>query len=174
MNKYKILKNSRLLLFGTVVLTLTACATPPAQPDIFKIEKQAAKAYQEKNWALAEEKYSYLISQSPNVAEIWFRLGNIYAHTKKPEKAITAYREAVIRQPEYSKAWHNLGIISLRQTTALYLEMLKNIKDSSPLYAHAKKTADALIKILEQRREKSKTATEVKPDMQSLPESKKE
>ncbi len=174
MKKCKILNNIRLTFLSAVVLTLTACAASPVQPDVLAIGKQAAKAYQDKNWALAEQKYSYLISQSPNVAEIWFRLGNIYAYTNKPEKAIIAYREAVVRQPAYGKAWHNLGLISLKQTTALYLEMLKNIKNSSPLYAQVKQTADALIKILEQRRANSKAATKAKMDTQNMPEAKKE
>ncbi len=158
MKKYKIITNSRFFLFSIFIVMLSGCAAPPEQPDVFLIQKQAAKAYQTKNWKLAEEKYSYLLSLSPNVVEVWFRLGNIYAHTQKPEKAIMAYREAVVRQPTYDKAWHNFGLMSLRKTTALYLEMLKNMEESSPLYQQAKQTADALIKILEQRRKNNRAA----------------
>ncbi len=144
-------KTGRLLLM-LVSLMMTACAIQPKQTSVFELEQQASKAYVDKQWKLAEEKYSELISLSPGTAEIWFRLANIYAHTKKPEKAITAYREAIIRKPDYGKAWYNLGVISIQQTTSIYIEMLKHLNPDSKHYKQAKQTVEALINILEQRR----------------------
>jgi len=139
-----------------VSLMMTACATSQKQTSVFELEHQASKAYVDKKWQIAEEKYSELISLSPGTAEIWFRLANIYAHTKKPEKAILAYREAVVRRPDYGKAWHNLGIISLQQTTSIYIEMIKHLKPSSIHFKRAKQTAEALLSVLEQRRQVNK------------------
>ena len=135
---------------------MTACATQQKQYSIFEIEKQASKAYVSKKWKVAEQKYSELISRAPGTAEIWFRLGNIYAHTKRPAKAVLAYQEAVVRQPEYDKAWHNMGIVSLQQTTSIFLEMLNHLKPDSERYRQAKKTAEELVKILETRRKNTK------------------
>ena len=145
-------KNLSNLLIVTISLMLAACATQQKQINVFELEEQASKAYVDKKWKLAENKYSELISLSPGTAEIWFRLANVYAHTKKPEKAISAYREAVVRKPEYGKAWYNLGIISLQQTTAIYIEMLKHLKPNSKHYKLAKQMTEALINTLEKRR----------------------
>ncbi len=145
--------NIKNILIVLTSVLITACAVQQKKISIYELEQQASHAYVNKKWKVAEEKYSELISISPGTAEIWFRLGNIYAHTKQPEKAISAYQEAVIRRPAYEKAWHNLGLVSLQQTTATFLEMLNHLKPGSARYDKARQTADELIRILERRRQ---------------------
>ena len=144
----------------SVFFILSACATQPVETGVsknivFKLGKEAALAYKNKNWKVAEEKYSLLISESPGTAEIWFKLGNIFARTSRPDKAIAAYKEAVVRKPEYEQAWRNLGIISLRKTTHLYIEMLQHLDDSSESYIRAKKTSEVLLKLIKKNQQRT-------------------
>lgn len=154
-HKY-ILKLSLMCVF----LTLSACATQTQESAksknfLYNLEKEAALAYKNKNWKVAEEKYGLIISESPKVAEVWFMLGNVYARTSRPEKAIVAYKEAVVRRADYKQAWRNLGIISLRTTAHLYIEMLLHLDHDSEAYIRAKKTSEVLLKLIKKNQAKT-------------------
>ena len=81
--------------------------------------------------------YSILVKEIPVEALFWFRLANVYVRTNRPDAAITLYREAVIRDPKFSKAWYNLGIIQLKQTAFSLNEMLIYTDRTDPLYSKA-------------------------------------
>lgn len=138
---------------------LTACASQAEsevpQKKLYQLQKEASQAYKDKNWKVAEEKYGLLISESPKLAEIWFMLGNVYARTSRPEKAIVAYKEAVVRRANYKQAWRNLGIISLRTTAHHYIEMLLHLDHNTEAYIRAKKTSEVLLKLIKRNQEKS-------------------
>lgn len=139
-----------------LLLLMTACALAPeeAEYDAYQLGKEALEAYNKKDWKVAEEKFGLLISISPSTVENWFKLGNIYARSDRPEKAIAAYKEAVLRRPGYEKAWRNLGIVSLRKTTHLYIEMLQYLKSDSLSYVRAKKTSEVLLKLIKKNQSK--------------------
>lgn len=140
-------------------LLMSACTSVPEEPEYnaYQIGKEALEAYNKKDWKQAEEKFSLLISISPGTVENWFKLGNIYARTKRTDKAIAAYKEAVIRRPGYEKAWRNLGIVSLRKTTHLYIEMLQHLNTDSLSYIRAKKTSEVLLKLIKKNQAKIKS-----------------
>ena len=143
----------KILFTFTLLLLLNGCATTKQQPIKIEVVMEEAKtAYTAKDWKTAEEKFAQLVALMPGEAEFWFKLGNIYAHTNQPSKAITAYKEVVLRQPKMTKAWHNLSVMSLRQTTHLFVEMLQYMSPEDPLFNKAKTTGDELIKILKSRR----------------------
>ena len=141
--------------FVCVLLSLSACASQPTEPkyNVYKQEEEAKKAYLKKDWKLAEEKLGLLISISPGGADTWFTLGNIYTRTSRPVKAIAAYKEAIVRRPGYEKAWRNMGIVSLRKTTHLYIEMLQHLNQESITYIQAKKTSNVLLNLIKKNQE---------------------
>ena len=128
-----------------VVFCLAACnlqnlqlATPAPDPvNIIEVQKRANEAYEKEDWKTAETEYQYLTQQTKGEAEPWFRLGNIYARTDRLDAAVTAYREALVRDSKNSKTWHNLGIVQLRQATNTFIEMLQYTKDDDPLNKRA-------------------------------------
>ena len=132
------------------------CATTQKPVDINLVMNQAQQAYKAKDWKTSEIKFAQLISLVPNEAEFWFKLGNVYAHTNRPAKAITAYKEVVIRKPKLSKAWHNLSLMSLRQTTHLFIEMLQYLNPNDPVFITAKQSVNDLLAILKKRRTNKK------------------
>ncbi|HEB59101.1 MAG TPA: tetratricopeptide repeat protein [Gammaproteobacteria bacterium] len=140
-------------VFGILIL-LSACAGNEVRTeDVAQLQRDAAHAYQLKKWKEAETAYVRLASLLPGEPMLWFRLGNVYAHTHQPEKSIAAYREALIRDPKMIKAWHNMGVMSLRSTTHLFIEMVQHLEPDDPLYEKSVATAEALIKIMKQRQE---------------------
>jgi tetratricopeptide (TPR) repeat protein len=94
--------------------------------DLIQVREAAEAAYAAKDYAESEKHYTLLARRVPLEADNWFRLGNIYARTARPEAALAAYREALVRDPEHRKAWYNLGILQLRAAAAS-LEQLQNL-----------------------------------------------
>ncbi len=149
------------ILGALLLMIISGCATTKPQLDMTTSLRDAEQAYQNKDWPLAEKKYTRLISDLPGDAELWFRLGNIYAHSHQASKAIAAYKEAVIRKPRMAKAWHNMGIMSLRATTHLYIEMLQYIPADDPLFQQAKNTGDQLLDLMQHNNKGNNEAGEV-------------
>ena len=118
---------------------LVACEQTPTKPDsepadLSSVNDQAAKAYAENNLEEAEKQYAILTREAPGEAEPWFKLGNIYARTLRSELAITSYQEALVRDSQHVKAWHNLGIIQLREVDQTFSQLQDLLDDDDPLH----------------------------------------
>ncbi len=118
----------------------------PAKLD--EVARQAAAAYAEGRWAESERLYRNMAERVPREVEPWFRLGNIFGRTNRPELAVAAYRETVIRDPAHAKAWHNMGVIQLRQTANSFKEMRLHVDPEDPLYENGKATLDGINALL--------------------------
>lgn len=140
------LKHLLAILF---LLILTGCDIQNLQPgadlsSMVEVQKRANEAYQQEDWKTAEKEYLFLSKNLPNEIEPWFRLGNIYARTGKLDAAVSAYREALVRDTKNSKIWHNLGIVQLRQATNTFVEMLDYTDTSDPLNQRARQVVNAM------------------------------
>ena len=136
------------------VMLLTACVSNPKQPasagqDLLPLRREAASAYQSKDYAKALPLYETLVQRVPTDALLWFRLGNLRARLKQPDQAILAYRRAVELNPALDKAWHNMSILYLRQATNSLTQMLQHTDPRGPLYSRALKLSDGVIRLLE-------------------------
>ena len=135
---------------------LTGCSLPGVKPaaepdiDLFELERRADAAYQEGDMGASEQHYMLLVRKMPEEALHWFRLGNIYARTSRPDAAISAYREAVLRKPDYSKAWYNMGIVQLKQAANSFNEMQVHTLSDDPLNVQGKKVLDGILEIIKQ------------------------
>jgi len=137
----------RVLKFITVLLLLTNLSgcnmtglkdTEDApEIDLLALRDEADSAYLNDDLKTSEENYTILVKEMPEEALHWYRLANIYVRTNRPNAAINLYREAVIRDPEFSKAWYNLGIVQLKQTVFSLNEMLIYTDRNDPLYSKA-------------------------------------
>lgn len=104
------------------LLAMAGCATSPASRLATTVDqqRQADRAYVEGNLAQALSGYQSLTRAMPQNADFWFRLGNVYARLKRPDEAVDAYQHALAIEPAHAKAWHNIGIIRLRQAEAAF------------------------------------------------------
>ena len=105
--------------------------------DLLALKKEADIAYLNDDMETSAKHYETLVREIPGEASYWFRLANIYVRTNRPDAAIDLYREAVIRDPKFSKAWYNLGIVQLKQTAFSLNEMLVYTDKYDPLYSKA-------------------------------------
>jgi len=91
----------------------------------------AEAAYDKRDWRTAEAAYTELTEKVPKEMEPWFRLGNIYARTNRPEAAVAAYKEALVRDAGLAKAWHNMAIVHLRQAANAFLQLRSHVEPES-------------------------------------------
>jgi tetratricopeptide (TPR) repeat protein len=89
--------------------------------DFVKMQREAQAAFDSGENARAEVLYKGLLRSMPNDAETWFRLGNLYARTDNADQAVNAYLTALTLNGSDPRAWHNLGVIRLRQAWASLL-----------------------------------------------------
>jgi Flp pilus assembly protein TadD len=143
---------SRLMRSWTPVaaLLLAGCASAVMQkidndPDVITINREAQLAYEGGENAKAEALYKSLVRKMPNDAETWFRLGNLYARANRPDEAANAYQRALIADNANPRAWHNLGVIRLRQAWASMMQAQEYLKPDAPLY----QAVDQVLKQLE-------------------------
>ena len=152
-------KIMKALLIITLLLNLSACnlmteikksEEEAPKLNLLEIQNKADTDYLNDDLKASEEGYLILIKEMPKLALHWFRLGNIYVRTNRPAAAISLYREAVLRDPKYSKAWYNLSIVQLKQTAYSLNEMLLYTKFDDPLYSKATKMLEGIQTIIKQ------------------------
>ena len=138
------------LLLAALLSGCAADATrPDADGDLFQQQRRAAALYQKKQYRQALDLYLDLSQRAPRDALVWFRLGNVYARLNRPDDAVAAYRHALTLNPAMPRAWHNMGVIQLRQAANTYTEMATHLEPADPLHAEAVEKAAVLLKLLE-------------------------
>ncbi|MGO2012488.1 MAG: tetratricopeptide repeat protein [Pseudoalteromonas sp.] len=123
-----------------IVLTITGCTSSSnvgdqSQLNLVEIENRAEAAYLAGHLDMAEGLYRQLIKEKDNYAPAWFRLGNIYTRSNRLEGAISAYQRCIQLDNTHEKAWYNLAIARMRQSTEVLIEAQKHLEDSSPAKA---------------------------------------
>ncbi|MCW8928696.1 MAG: tetratricopeptide repeat protein [Gammaproteobacteria bacterium] len=109
----------------------------------------ADKAYSQGNYSEAERAYRRMTIDSPQDSYNWFKLGNIYAKTNRPEEAKKTYKEALIRDPDHAKSWHNLGVIQLREAALSFIRVKHNSKSDTYIYQHSEQILGLLEEVIE-------------------------
>ena len=145
------------LLVGLFVITsLSGCLTlssdneDQGNVDYFKLKSDAEKAYKNKDYKTAEKKYLKISKGVARDPEAWFKLGNIYARTQRPNLAVRAYKEAIVRDTKLTKAWNNLAVVYLRQALNAYTSMVTHAKADDPLIEKARMRLEKIYEIVGQ------------------------
>lgn len=147
-----------MIIHGTatavLLMLLTACTTTPVikqQPvqHLLETEKLAATAYENSDWQDSEKYYLILIEKDPGQSLYWLRLGNIYSRTNRPDAAIVAYREALVRDSGLTNAWFNMGIIQLKQATYSLNEMQLHVDPEDPVAIQSRKLLEGILELIQ-------------------------
>ena len=93
---------------------------------------EAQRLYSQGDYQAAVKGYEALVRLQPQDGELWFRLANSYVRINQPETAIEAYRNALLRNPNMAKAWHNLAEVHLKMALHAYTEGQKYIAADDP------------------------------------------
>ena len=116
-----------------------------------ELQKQALISYESRDYDKSEKLHRALVQRSPIDADAWLRLGNIYGRSSRPDDAVKAYREALVRKPSLAKAWHNMGVVQLQEAANSFQQMLLHVPEEDPLWLSAKRTRSAVLAVLRGR-----------------------
>lgn len=123
----------KLILMALLVVLAGCTSTSAAKAKkLFALHAQAEALYTQKNYAEALPVYQKLAKKLPDSADVWLRIGNCQARLMRPQEAVTSYREALVRDPSYSKAWYNLSYVQAQMLADTAREMHVNIDPSDP------------------------------------------
>ncbi|HEY6509202.1 MAG TPA: hypothetical protein VIY56_14370 [Vicinamibacterales bacterium] len=103
--------------------------------DLVRMQQEAQAAFDSGEDARAETLYKGLTRAMPNDPETWFRLGNLSARTNNPDQAVHAYLASLSLNGTNARAWHNLGVVRLRQAWAALLRANGQAAVNDPIHA---------------------------------------
>ena len=145
---------ARLAFVLCLLLGLGGCASTAdkavgaAGVDLKATTALAEDSYAKGDWPTAARNYAILTQRIPQDANLWFKLGNAYARSEQPDQAIVAYREVLVRDGAFAKAWFNMGIVQLRQAANSFLKMETNVPAGDPMRAQAQQAYASIMKII--------------------------
>ncbi len=142
-----------LVLVGLILFFVSGCA----KPDLTATRQLAFEAYQAGDYTAAADKFQVLVTEIPKDADLWFRLGNSYAKSKAPQKAINAYENALLRDPKMAKAWYNMGLIYLQESLKSFVDMDSYVPADDPVAIQGKHMREGIFSLLENPGEKHDT-----------------
>lgn len=115
-----------------------------ATPELALLNQKAQLADAGGEAAKAEALYKAVLRNTPNDADTWYRLGNLYANNNRPTEAAIAYERTLVADNSHARAWHNLAIIRLRQSYAALLQAQITVSEEDPLAERIDSTLDQL------------------------------
>jgi hypothetical protein len=114
---------------------------------VLTTQEQADSAYRANDMQHAAALYLELTKLVPQEADYWYMLGNAYVRTQQPDEAVQAYTQAISRNPNHTRAWHNLGIVRMRQAVAAFVSSASTASAGDPLYEVSTRLANELARI---------------------------
>lgn len=120
----QVIRIGSLALFAAVAM-LAGCASASKAHHLQTVvanQRQAEMAYEKGKLAQALAGYEALTRRLPSNVDFWFRLGNIHVRMEQPALAAEAYERALQLDSGNAKAWHNLGIVRMRQAAAAFAQ----------------------------------------------------
>jgi tetratricopeptide (TPR) repeat protein len=143
----------RLLSTVMLALLISGCANLQPKNQIIDLQRQADTAYSQGDFATSTELYERLAKKMPTDAGIRYQLGNSQARQGDGQAAITSYRDALVRDPQHARSWHNLLQVQLREATLTATEMRRYLNSQTPHADKALERADRLLKVFPQAEE---------------------
>ncbi len=118
------------------------------EADVYARQQDAVAAYEEGANARAEQLLQGVLRAAPNDPENWFRLGNLYARTDRPEQATEAFHKALMLRQSDARIWHNLAVVRIRQAQAALAQANAAAVDDGPLHEKTSRMAEQLQQVL--------------------------
>ena len=128
-----------------LILFFGGCATNTSTAT----QQMALSAYQSGDYDQASKLFEQLTDEIPKDAELWFKLGNSYAREKRPQKAIEAYQNTLLREPDLAKGWYNMGIVQMQIALKTFIDMGKYSKSEDAVSAQGEKMREGLMFLLQ-------------------------
>ncbi len=139
----------RILSLALASLLLSGCAGLP-QSDLLALQNAANQDYANGRFVEAGEQYRRLAKAMPADAGVRYQLGNSLARQGDVQGAIDSYREALLRDRQHARAWHNLLQLQLREALFTATEMQSTLNPQQPQADRALALGKRLLDVMEQ------------------------
>lgn len=147
---YKIISSLMVLLF------ITACETSgdvrergnATLSELGHWRAIADSAYSKQQYQRAVNHYRKISAVVPQDTEVWFRMGNAYNRLGDTENALSAYKEVLVRDSTYSKAWYNSSMIQLKIAAEMFQEAVRYLKSDDPVYIASIRASEELLTLI--------------------------
>ncbi|OCX11853.1 hypothetical protein BBI09_18770 [Stutzerimonas xanthomarina] len=136
-----------LALFLTL---LAGCSSMIPQSSLTALQNDADRAYAAGNFEQAGTLYRRLSQSLPTDAGVRYQLGNSLARQGDTRGAIASYREALVRDPQHARAWHNLLQVQLREALFTAGEMHQVLNPQQPMADRALGLGERLLDVMQQ------------------------
>lgn len=139
----------RILSLALASLLLSGCSGLP-KSDLLALQNSANQDYANGRFVQASEQYRRLAKAMPADAGIRYQLGNSLARQGDVQGAIENYREALLRDRQHARAWHNLLQVQLREALFTAAEMQNTLNPQQPQADRALELGQRLLDVMEQ------------------------
>ena len=119
--------------------------------------KKANSAYQDGMLVQAERWFLNIVVDHPNLADAWFKLGNIYYRSGRYAAAVNAYEQVLANDSAYEQAWYNLALTRVSQSVEVIDQALPYIAHDSPYFDRALALKERLINRVAEKSEQVDT-----------------
>ena len=137
----------RALSLTLLALCLSGCAALQPKNQMIELQQQADVAYAQAQYAQASTLYRRLTLKLPTDAGVRYQLGNSLARQGDNQGAIASYRDALVRDPQHARSWHNLLQVQLREATLTAGEMQRYLNTQTPYAERALNRAEQLLDV---------------------------
>lgn len=138
------LNSYRLIIMLLCCFAIGGCAQTPITVEW----EQAIEAYSQGQFEVACQQLEQLTSEISKDEEMWFKMGNACAKAQHPEKAVDAYQNAVMRNPQMEKAWYNMGVIQLQAALKTFIEMRQYSQEHSAVAREGERLQEGILNLL--------------------------
>jgi len=139
----------RILSLALAGLLLSGCAGLTPSTSLVELQRSANRDYAAGDYERASEQFLRLAKAMPNDAGVRYQLGNSLARQGDERGAVDSYREALLRDPQHARAWHNLLQVQLRNALMTAAEMQKTLNPQQPQADRALGLGERLLDVMD-------------------------
>lgn len=151
---------------------VAAARTAVAEGDaLLALERDAGEAYAEGRDSAAIPLFVELTRAVPAEPTYWYRLGNVLVRTARYDDAAVAYQHAVAREPGNARAWHNLGIVRMRQAQESFANGVKGATKGDAVFEDSLRLSTSLFSLTNHGFPGAADAPAMEPPARSAPAS---
>jgi tetratricopeptide (TPR) repeat protein len=139
----------RCLILLLALFFVQGCTTLAPHSNLLAMQDEANQTYAAGDFEQAGKLYRSLADALPSDAGVRYQLGNSLARQGNIPAAIDSYREALVRDPQHARAWHNLLQVQLREALLTAGEMHQTLNPQQPMAGRALLLGERLLEVVE-------------------------
>ena len=115
---------------------------------LLEVDRKADNAYRSGDNESAAQLYRALVKSMPNESPYWYRLANTLVRVGNHNDAALAYQRTLVLDPKNARAWHNLGIVRLRQAQQSFAQGVENSRAGDQVFDESLRLSSAVFTLV--------------------------